>query len=101
EIKYATPDKGMFQVTALQELQMPLQPGAKPNFVNQPEQKFEHWVCDGNSVFEFRHIEKQLVETQLPPAMRGKAIADGPLPFLFGANADALKNRYWIRELTP
>ena len=29
--------------------------------------------------------------------MRGQAIADGPLPFLFGAEAQKLMERYWIR----
>ena len=31
----------------------------------------------------------------------GKAITDGPLPFLFGAKVATLKQRYWIRELPP
>jgi hypothetical protein len=29
--------------------------------------------------------------------MQGQAIVDGPLPFLFGANAAKLKQRYWMR----
>jgi hypothetical protein len=33
--------------------------------------------------------------------MRGKAISDGPLPFVFGAKADTLKKRYWMRLITP
>ena len=33
--------------------------------------------------------------------MQGKAIADGPLPFLFGAEADKLRKRYYIRIITP
>jgi TIGR03009 family protein len=31
--------------------------------------------------------------------MKGKAITDGPLPFLFGARAETIKARYWIRGL--
>ncbi|NOZ38975.1 MAG: hypothetical protein GXP24_01955, partial [Planctomycetes bacterium] len=34
----------------------------------------------------------------LPPGMQGKSIVDGPLPFLFGAEAEKLKRRYWIRS---
>jgi TIGR03009 family protein len=30
--------------------------------------------------------------------MRGQSIVDGPLPFLFGAEAAKLKQRYWIRS---
>ena len=33
--------------------------------------------------------------------MQGQAIAEGPLPFLFGAKAETMKERYWIRELRP
>jgi len=33
--------------------------------------------------------------------MQGKAISDGPLPFLFGAKADKLKRRYFLRIITP
>ena len=29
--------------------------------------------------------------------MQGQQIADGPLPFLFGADADKLKQRYWLK----
>ena len=35
------------------------------------------------------------------PEMKGKAISDGPLPFVFGAKADQLKRRYWMRDVTP
>jgi hypothetical protein len=48
-------------------------------------------------VFEYRHDQKHLVERPIPPELRGKAIADGPLPFLFGADAAKLKARYWMR----
>jgi hypothetical protein len=29
--------------------------------------------------------------------LQGQAIVDGPLPFLFGADANKLKARYWMR----
>jgi hypothetical protein len=61
----------------------------------------EHWVCNGESIYEFRHTDRQLRETKLPPEMRGKAISDGPLPFVFGAKAETLKKRYWMRLITP
>jgi hypothetical protein len=37
----------------------------------------------------------------LPEEMKGKAISDGPLPFIFGAKAEQLKRRYWMRDVTP
>jgi len=79
-IKFAAPDKGMFQVD-----------GARA----------EHWICDGTSIFEYNFQKKQLIQYKLPPELQGKAIADGPLPFLFGAKADKLKQRYFLRLVTP
>jgi TIGR03009 family protein len=76
EIKYAAPDKGMFRVDAPRR---------------------EHWVCDGQSIFEYNFLKKELIEYKLPPDMHGQAIADGPLPFLFGADAKKLKQRYYLR----
>ena len=37
----------------------------------------------------------------MPPELQGKAIVDGPLPFLFGADAQKLKQRYYLRIITP
>ena len=61
----------------------------------------EHWICDGKSIFEYSPAKKQLIEHKLPPELQGKAIANSPLPFLFGAEAKKLKQRYFIRIVTP
>ena len=37
----------------------------------------------------------------LPKEMQGEAIADGPIPFIFGAKVDKMKQRYWIHDITP
>jgi TIGR03009 family protein len=55
-------------------------------------------VCDGKAVYEYNHRSKQLVVTPIPEEMRGQSIVDGPLPFLFGAEATKLMERYWIRS---
>jgi TIGR03009 family protein len=65
------------------------------------DNRAEHWISDGKSIFEFNHTKKQLVEHKLPPELQGKAIANTPLPFLFGAEAQKLKQRYFIRLVTP
>ena len=96
ELKYAAPDKGLFRVKE----SMQWSPEARRYEVRGGDAG-EHWVCNGESIYEFRHTEKQLRETKLPPEMRGKAISDGPLPFVFGAKADTLKKRYWMRIITP
>jgi TIGR03009 family protein len=96
ELKYAAPDKGLFRVRESKQWN----PEARRYEVRGGEAG-EHWVCNGESIYEFRHGERQLRETKLPPEMRGKAISDGPLPFVFGAKADTLKKRYFMRIITP
>jgi len=96
EIKYAAPDKGLFRVKESTQWN----PETR-RYEKRTGDTGEHWVCNGASIYEFRHSERQLRETRLPPEMRGKAISDGPLPFVFGAKADTLKKRYFMRLVTP
>ena len=65
----------------------------------QAEAAFETCICDGQKIFEFDYRNQRLVERALPPELRGKAIVNGPLPFLFGAKAADIKARYWVREV--
>jgi TIGR03009 family protein len=98
ELKYAAPDKGLFRVKESKQWN----PDPKvQRYEVRTGDAGEHWICNGESIYEFRHAERQLRETKLPPEMRGKAISDGPLPFVFGAKADTLKKRYWMRIITP
>ncbi len=92
EIRYGKPDRGMFHVTHTAKGQ---------EWAPIEEERNEHWVCDGSAIFEVKASKKQVIERRLPPEMQGKAIANGPLPFLFGAKADNLKQRYWMRTITP
>ncbi|QDV72161.1 TIGR03009 domain-containing protein [Botrimarina mediterranea] len=91
-VSYQKPDKGSFHVKELLTWD-----AAQSKRVANSNLIGEHWVCDGEKVYEYRAKEKQLVETPIPPQMQGQNIADGPLPFLFGAKADMLKERYWLR----
>ncbi|QDU31146.1 hypothetical protein ETAA8_62990 [Anatilimnocola aggregata] len=97
-IKYAAPDKGLFKVDDLQTITLG-KPGEKHTYFKQPAENGEHWICDGKRVFAFDSRSKQVIEQVLPPEMQGKALADGPLPFMFGARAETIKARYWIRPL--
>lgn len=83
EMRYESPDHGMFVVRS---------EDGSPS---------EKWICDGKYVFEFKYAQKQIDQYTLPPEMRGKRITQGPLPFLFGASAEELKNRYYIRHILP
>ncbi|NOY43390.1 MAG: TIGR03009 domain-containing protein [Planctomycetes bacterium] len=101
QLTYSKPDKGSFKIddirrwTKKDAAQETWEPG---DWAAQKHEVGEHWVCDGKAVYEYNHGKKQLVVIPLPPEMRGKAIVDGPLPFLFGAEAAKLNNRYWIRS---
>ena len=99
-IRYSAPDKGLMRVNEVYNVDAATE-DPKQRFKKQDIEFGEYWVCDGKSVFSFESKTKTLTEAKLPPEMQGKAIAEGPLPFLFGAKADAMKARYWIREITP
>jgi TIGR03009 family protein len=98
-IKYAQPDKGLFRVEKLVSVLPPNQPGGAAQEVLQSPELGEHWICDGEKIYSFEANKKQVTVTPLPPHMRGQAIADGPLPFMFGARAESIKARYWIHGL--
>src|ERR1700730_3765889 len=61
----------------------------------------EHWECDGQSIYQFVASQEKLIERKLAPQFRGQPLSEGPLPFLFGANAERLKQRYFLHETTP
>jgi TIGR03009 family protein len=98
-IKYSAPDKGLFQVEDILHYTPPAKQGDKPTYRKREGESGEHWICNGTSIFEHDHKNQQLIERELPPQMHGKAITEGPLPFLFGAEAQKIKQRYWIRPL--
>ncbi len=100
-IRYASPDKGEFRVERTLEYRAPKDKDSKPQYIPMAAENNEHWICDGRSIFELNGSKKQLIQQELPPELQGKKIADGPLPFMFGAEKDKLKERYWIREIVP
>lgn len=103
ELTYSKPDKGSFQITEIATYKEVPPPADQPNapkqgsWIAQPKVVGEHWVCDGKSVYEYRNDQRQVIERPIPPQMQGQAIVDGPLPFLFGADAAKLKQRYWMK----
>ena len=97
-IRYASPDKGMYRVDDLKFYVPDTNPA---EYEPRDGEVGEHWVCDGASIYEFKTQQQELLEMRLPPDMQGEAISDGPLPFLFGVEAEKLFDRYWIREITP
>ncbi len=100
-IMYSAPDKGLFKIEKVFHYTAPQGADQQPRYEERADSVGEHWVCDGASVFEYNHTQKKLVQYQLPPEMRGQAIANSPLPFIFGANAKQIKERFWMRVITP
>ena len=83
ELKFAAPDKGLMKIEA-----------------KDPKQS-EQWLCDGKSIYQFDYPRKIVTEYVMPPELQGKGIGDGPLPFVFGVEAQKLKQRYFMRIITP
>jgi TIGR03009 family protein len=79
-LAYAAPDKGMYRIDG---------------------ERAEQWICDGRSIYQYKFPERKVVEYPLPPELQGKAISDGPLPFVFGTESQKLKQRYFLRLITP
>ena len=100
-IRYAQPDKAMYRVDEVKYYEAPKRVGDRPAFVKREGEAGEYWVCDGKSIMEFDGRNKQVRKAAIPAEMQGTAMSNGPLPFLFGADAAKLKHRYWFKPLLP
>lgn len=100
QLTYSKPDKGSFKIEEIRRYQPKVAnaPPQESDWVLQDKEVGAHWVCDGKAVYEYKHEKKQLVVQPLPPDLQGNEIINGPLPFLFGAKAEELNRRYWIRS---
>ncbi|HYO25555.1 MAG TPA: hypothetical protein VEQ85_11480, partial [Lacipirellulaceae bacterium] len=100
-LSYSKPDKGSFKIDVIKRFTKTdpadARPDAPGSYVEQKDEVGEHWVCDGKAIYQYDHRVKELKVTAIPEDMRGASIVEGPLPFLFGAEADKLVERYWIR----
>lgn len=113
KLGYQQPDRGSFQITE-SKVWVPKPQPANPNQLpaqepnqsagsyevrkdaNGNDEPGEHWVCNGKNIYEYRRHDKKLVVRPIPPEMQGKQIVNGPLPFLFGAEAEKLKQRFFL-----
>lgn len=106
-IRFSSPGKGMYEVDEKWSFAGPPdQPGQDPKYERRiltnprfPEQ--EKWICDGLAIYEYDFDANRLYETKLPPEAQGEGLKNSPLPFVFGAKATELLDRYWIRDVTP
>ena len=107
-VRYSTPDKGMYEVLEMWQFSgPPAKPGDQPQYVRPAAEagndfiENEKWICDGEKIFEYDFQNKRLYELTLPPEAQGEGLKNSPLPFVFGAKANELKERFWIRDVTP
>jgi TIGR03009 family protein len=108
-LKYAAPDKGLYKVDGEKSVEWKeKRVGAKElgSWEKFAGDRSEQWICDGRSIFEYKYQvppkePKRRIEYPLPPECQGKAISEGPLPFVFGTDAQKLKQRYFLRLTTP
>lgn len=106
QIKFEAPDRA---IIAVDRKRIAIPPSAaNPNLEFKDldsaamEQQQERYVSSGDAIYFFDYAEKQLIKQNLPAELQGQGIKNSPLPFLFGAKASELKERYWIRPLqTP
>ena len=106
KIRYSAPDKGMYEVSQKWRVsgpppeagaQPPYEIAVDPNGNNETEK----WICDGAAIYQFDAQTKRLYETELPAEARGEGLKNSPLPFVFGAKAQDMLDRFWIRDVTP
>lgn len=100
EIKYELPDKALVDCTQKWNF-IAATAEAAEHYDPAPEVQLERFITDGSFVYEFDFNSQQVKKRELPPEMRGRTIADGPIPFIFGAEAAKMLARYWIRVVTP
>lgn len=98
EIKYVAPDKGMLRETSGTTL---VENQTTHKLESRKLEKLQYWACDGKTLYSVDNLQKVVEEIDIPPDLQGKAITQGPLPFVFGAKAAELKARYFIRPVTP
>ena len=110
-IKYAVPNRVLFRVDATEK-------DGKPTPID--DCRAEHFVFDGKSLFEFNYRKKILIAHKLPTEFERNHLVDGPLgfgvvgalfssfffgsplePYPFGAEATKLRQRYYLRTITP
>jgi TIGR03009 family protein len=113
-ITFAAPDRCRFRVHAMEvgDTERPIE-----------DSRAEHWFFNGESIWEYARSKKMVIEHRLPPELQGTRLVDGPLafafpataiaslfhsgsslpatPFPFAAHAKEIKQRYYIREVTP
>jgi TIGR03009 family protein len=100
-VRFANPDKGMFETTIVRDYSKDENGTVAYNERKDRELNHEKWICDGTAIYEFDYPNKRLYQMAIPAEMQGNGLVNSPLPFLFGVEKQIIKERYWIRVITP
>jgi len=100
EIKFEVADKALVEITG-KWIFTPASADGPEQYKEAGQEMLERYITDGRYAFEFDFTSKRVLKRELPPELAGTTIADGPIPFIFGAKAEKMMARYWIRVVTP
>ena len=101
ELKYMSPDKGMFKIGRLLKLSGQFDANNQPEYKDFANVFGEWWLCDGEKVYEYDRSGKKCTRFTMPSELKGAGILESPMPFMFGVKAEKVKARYWVRSLPP
>jgi TIGR03009 family protein len=94
-LRYTKPDKAKYEIENVQLYD------SKTGKYAPDADAAEFVVINGKEVILKNFRKKQIQVTPLPKEMQGEGIFYGPLPFVFGAKAEDLERRYFMRLTTP
>jgi TIGR03009 family protein len=100
-LRYMAPDKGKYMIDMSIALTGKLNAEGQPEMLSSEQIDMPYWICDGETIHDYDRKNKLVTHYVIPKELRGKNIIETPLPFLFGVEAQKVKNRYWVRALTP
>ncbi|WP_437226110.1 TIGR03009 domain-containing protein [Planctomicrobium sp. SH661] len=92
---YEGPDKGRMDFTPNEAAEGKKTKKREIEFSCQPDQA-KTWICNGKEILDIDIAKKEYNKIEIPLQFQGQNIADGPLPFLFGMNAQKMQQRYML-----
>lgn len=96
---YEAPDHGRMDFATIEVPDPPVNPekvgsNGAPYEIHAEEN--QRWICTGKEIFIIHDDAEMYDYVEIPPSQQGQNISEGPLPFLFGMQAEAAKQRYHL-----
>ncbi|MEM9826621.1 MAG: TIGR03009 domain-containing protein [Planctomycetota bacterium] len=99
-LKYAAPDKGLYEVTE-KLFYAGFDDKNQPQYQPKENELGEKWVSTGQTVVAYDQTAKKCTIFPLAKHLQGQGIINSPLPFVFNLNAADARQRYWMRLINP